>query len=302
MNWFWIALAAPALWGLVNHVDKYIISKYFVGRGVGSLVLFTSLSGFIFGIFILIFNPAVLHFRMLDALVIGINGALLVAAFIPYLHALEDEDASMITALYQLIPVFAYFLALIFLGEHLTTKQIVASLLVVVGSITISLDISSNMRLKAKPFFLMLLSAFMLAVNALVFKIIALDQNFWGTAFWEYAGGTIFGLILFLFVRLYREQFLATIARSRIKVLGLNSFSELLNIFAKLLANYASLLAPLALVWVVNGFQPLLVFLYGIILTLFFPQISKESLEGKIIIQKIISIVLIFAGVFYLLV
>ena len=301
MEWFWIALAAPAIWGLVNHVDKYIISKYFTGKGVGSLVLFTSLSGFIFEIFIAIFDPSVLHFGVLPALIIAINGAILVASFIPYLHALEDEEASMVTALFQLIPVFGYFLALIFLNEHLNTKQIVASLLIVIGSVVISLDLRERMRLKAKPFLLMTLSAFMIAVNALIFKIIALEENFWGTAFWEYTGGTIFGLFLFIFIKLYRTQFLATIAKSRFKVLTLNAFSELLNIFAKLLANFASLLAPLALVWVVNGFQPLLVFVYGILLTLLLPQVSKETLDRKTIVQKLISIGIIFVGVYLLL-
>jgi drug/metabolite transporter (DMT)-like permease len=301
MQWFWIALAAPALWGLVNHVDKYIISKYFTGKGVGSLVLFTSLSGFIFSIFIVAFDPSVLHFGTLAAIVIAINGTLLVASFIPYLHALEREDASMITALFQLIPIFGYFLALIFLGEHLTQRQLLASSLVVIGSIVISLDLSGKMRFKSKPFFLMILSAFMIAINALIFKIIALQENFWGTAFWEYVGGTIFGLLLFCFIKLYRTQFLATIAQSRVKVLALNSISELLNIFAKLLANFASLLAPLALVWVVNGFQPFIVFIYGLILTFFFPQISRETIDRKTILQKAFSIVLIFAGVYFLL-
>jgi len=47
MSWFLFALIGPALWALVNHIDKYIISKYFTGRGVGSLVLFTSASGLI---------------------------------------------------------------------------------------------------------------------------------------------------------------------------------------------------------------------------------------------------------------
>jgi drug/metabolite transporter (DMT)-like permease len=294
-------LAAPALWGLVNHVDKYIISKYFTGKGVGSLVRFTSLSGFIFSLFIVGFNPSVLHFNYISAIIIAVSGALLVASFIPYLHALESEEASMVTALFQLIPVFGYFLALIFLNEYLSIRQILASLLIIVGSMLISIDFSERIRLKAKPFFLMTLSAVMIAVNVLIFKIIALESNFWGTAFWEYVGATLFGVFLFTCIKLYRRQFFATIAKSKIKVLGLNFFSELLNIFAKLLANFASLLAPLALVWVVNGFQPLIVFIYGIIITIFLPKIGRETLSRKIIFQKLSSIAIIFIGVFFLL-
>jgi len=301
MNWFWIALAAPALWGMVNHVDKFIISRYFSGKGVGALVIFTSLSGLVASFFILLFNSASISLGAKSAAIISFNGALLVASFIPYLYALEEEDASVITALFQLIPVFGYFLGLIFLGERLTLAQILASLLIITGAVIISLDISGAIHLKIKPLLLMILSAFMLSINALIFKIIAIEENFWGTAFWEYIGGFLFGLLLFLFVGLYREQFIATIQRGKGVVLSLNIIAELLNVCAKLLANFASLLAPLALVWVVNGFQPMLVFIYGLILTLFIPQWGKEKIEQKVLIQKISSIILIFTGVYFLL-
>ena len=62
----------------------------------------------------------------------------------------------------------------------------------------------------------------------------------------------------YLLIGLYFQTFFF---KNKTLVLGLNLFSELLNIAAKLLANFASLLAPLALVWVVNGFQPLIVFI-----------------------------------------
>ncbi len=300
MNWFLIALAAPVLWALVNHIDKYIISRYFTGRGVGSLVLFTALSGAIISIFILIFSPGSLGIGFVSAIIIAINGALLVASFIPYLHALEDEEASYVTALFQLIPVFAYVLGAIFLHEYLTLSQIFASMLIIAGAMIISLDLSHSVRFKVKPFWLMILSTFMLAVNALIFKIVALEGNFWGTAFWEYVGGGIFGLLLFSAYRLYREQFLATIRKSRATILSLNISSELLNVAAKLLANFASLLAPLALVWVVNGFQPFIVFVYGIILTLFIPRWGKENLGKRAVIQKVSAIVIIFVGIIFL--
>ena len=301
MSWFWIALAAPALWGMVNHVDKFIISRYFSGKGVGALVIFTSLSGLIASIFILLFNSAAISLGAKSAIIIAFNGALLVASYIPYLHALEKEDASVITALFQLIPVFGYFLGLIFLGERLTPVQIIASFLIIVGAVVISLDISGSMNLKVKPFLLMALSAFMIAVNALIFKIIAVEENFWGTAFWEYVGAFTFGLLLFLFVRLYRKQFVETVRRGKGMIFSLNIFAELLNVCAKLLANFASLLAPLALVWVVNGFQPMLVFVYGLLLTLFIPQWGKEKIERKVLVQKIASITLIFTGAYFLL-
>jgi drug/metabolite transporter (DMT)-like permease len=77
MNWFLIALIGPVLWALVNHIDKYIISKYFTGRGVGSLVLFTSASGLIISLVILVFGFNQIFIGPIGALVIAINGAIL---------------------------------------------------------------------------------------------------------------------------------------------------------------------------------------------------------------------------------
>lgn len=300
MNWFLISLIGPLLWALVNHIDKYIITKYFSGRGVGSLVLFTSASGLLISLFILLFRFNSIFIDVSSAFLIAINGAILVASFIPYLHALEDEEASWASSLFQLIPVYGYFLALIFLGEKLSVIQLFASVLVIIGAILISLDFSGKFKFKAKPFWLMSLSSFMIALNALIFKIVALDSNFVGVAFWEYIGGGVFGLALFSFFRLYREQFLATIAKSRLTVLSINLTSELLNIGAKLAANFASLFAPLVLIWVVNGLQPLIVFIYGVIITIFLPFLGKERLDIRTILQKIIAMIIMLTGIYLL--
>ncbi|MBX4198974.1 EamA family transporter [Candidatus Parcubacteria bacterium] len=297
MHWFFIALAAPALWSVSNHIDKFVISNYFSGKGVGSLVLFTALGGSLVAILIAIFSNASFNLGSAHILVIALSGAILVAAFIPYLHALEIDEASYVTALFQMIPVFGYVLAFLFLGENLSVAQTIGSALIIGASIFMSLDLSEHIRIRMKPLLLMMLSSLMISLNALLFKVIALDESFWGTAFWEYVGAGVFGLLLFVLYPLYRTQFLATLTRSRFTVLGLNTFSECLNIGAKLLANFASLLAPLALVWVVNGFQPLIVFLYGVILTLFIPKWGTENLSAKVILQKLTGMAVIFVGV-----
>lgn len=64
--------------------------------------------------------------------------------------------------------------------------------------------------------------------------------------------------------------------------------------------NFATLLAPLALVWVVNGFQPFFVLLYGVIITLFFPKFGTESLLKKHLVQKVVAILIMFVGVLLL--
>jgi hypothetical protein len=47
MQWFLLALIAPALYAVSNHIDKYLVEKYlsrdkFKQEDVGSLILFST--------------------------------------------------------------------------------------------------------------------------------------------------------------------------------------------------------------------------------------------------------------------
>jgi hypothetical protein len=146
----------------------------------------------------------------------------------------------------------------------------------------------------------MFLASFLVALNGLIFKYVAIQENFWTTSFWEYIGFAVLSIIFLVFVKSYREQFLLVIKNNKRVVLGWNTINEVLNIIAKIVMNFATLLAPLALVWVVNGFQPFFVLLFGIIITLFFPHFRKETLLKKHLAQKVIAILIMFAGIYLL--
>jgi len=301
MNWFIIALAAPVLWAVTNHIDKYLINKYFRNGGVGSLIIFSSLIGIFVLPFILIIHPAVFAIKPILALLIIANGSLYVLGLLPYLYALAEDEASIVVPLFQTIPVFSYLLAFFVLGERLTSIQIIASLLIILGAITLSLDLNQKkIKFKKKVFWLMFLASFLIALNGLIFKYVAIQENFWTTSFWEYIGFAVLSIVLLLFVRSYRDQFLLVVKNNKRAVLGWNTANEVLNIIAKIIMNFATLLAPLALVWVVNGFQPFFVLFFGIIIALFFPHFSKENLLKKHLAQKIVAILIIFIGVYLL--
>ena len=103
-----------------------------------------------------------------------------------------------------------------------------------------------------------------------------------------------------VFVKSYREQFINVMKTNRVVVLSLNGANEILNIIAKVSFNFASLLTPITITWIVNGFQPLFVFGYGVILTLFLPKIVKEDIGRKSLIQKILAILVMFIGTYFL--
>lgn len=301
MNWFFIALLAPALWSATNHIDKFLISKYFKGMSTGALILFSSIAGMFVLPFILAFHSNVLNIEPLNALIIIGLSLISLLTLYTYFYALRKDEASIVVPLFQTIPIFSYILGYFVLGETLTVKQILAAILVIVGAIAISLDITDKKpKLKSEVFLVMLLSSFLVALGGLLFKVVAIQADFLTTSFWAYVGDALVGIFMFTFIKSYRQQFLGVFKQNRITVISINVLNELLNIIAVMCIRFATLLAPLALVWLVNGFQPFFVFAYGVILTLFFPNLGSESLIKKHLIQKVLAIIVMFIGTYFI--
>lgn len=302
MNWFLIGLIPPALWSITNHIDKYLLSKYFKGGGVGALMVFSSLVGLLLLPFIYLFNPNVFNISLLNAGLIVVDGFFYVLATLPYFYALQKDEASIVVPLFQLMTPLSYLLAYFILGETLTTLQITASILIIMGAVGLSFETAKGkiLRIKMEVLGLMFLSSLLYTINFLFFKFFALKTGFWITAFWEYVGFAVFAALLLLFVKSYKEQFIDVMKKNKTAVIGLNGLNELINIIAKISFNFASLLTPITLIWVVNGTQPFFVFLYGVFLTLFFPKIAKESLSKEHLIQKILSIIIMGIGTYLL--
>lgn len=297
MNWFLIALVAPFLWAITNYIDKYLVSRYVKDGGAGALMIFSSLIGvFVFPL-IAIFYPGVINIELPYAALLMLSGGIYVIAILPYYYALREDNTSVVVPLFQTIPVISYILAFFFLGETLSLKQILASLLIIFGAIIISLDLSEGKnKFKHKVFWLILLSSFFYSLNVFLFKFIAIKSDFWTTSFWEYVGFAMTALIFLFFVKSYRNQFFKILKKNASFVLSINFINEFLNIIGKMILNFVSLLIPLALTWVINGFQPVFVLIIGILLAIIFPKITNESLCKRHILQKVFAIFIMFIG------
>jgi uncharacterized membrane protein len=123
MRYFY-ALLGPAIWALPNHFDKSLLGRFFKADAAGPvLVVFTGFAGIIVAITILLFGPAVFTLAPWRALFVMGAGMLLVASDIPYMIAMQRDEASIIASLYRLAPLFVFLLSCIALGESLQPKQ-----------------------------------------------------------------------------------------------------------------------------------------------------------------------------------
>lgn len=301
MSWY-LAFLAPLLWATSNHLDKYILGRYLKGANSSVMAIFAGLVGILFSIGILIIAPhSVFTIGVLNAVIIILNGALLIVAYVPYYAALNKEDASAVVPIYQSIPIFSFILGYFALGESVGLIHIIAGICIIVGSFFISVDFDkSGLHFKGKVLALMLLSSALIALHFLIFKFIALEETYWTTVFWEYIGASLVGVFFLVFMRQHRTQFMNVLKVNSVGIIFLNVLNEIINIVGKLLVNYASLLVPVVIVSLTNGLHPLFVFLIGLGLTLFFPSVSTEKIGRKHIVQRGIAIVILFIGTYLL--
>jgi drug/metabolite transporter (DMT)-like permease len=302
MSWFFIALINPLAHALVNHFDKYLISRFVKGSSVGVLIVFSSLFAVVALPVLFVINPNVFtQVTANQALILILNGALLMVAVLFYLYALEDDEASYVAPLFQLIPVFGFLFGYFILGEILTQSQLWAAALIVIGSMALTLELSgARPKIKSKVALLMVGSSVCYAANAVIFKLIAVEQGFTGSLFWDMGGKVLFGIFLLLTITSYREQFINLIRSTKYSLICLNMVNEVLGLIGEIALVLAVLFAPVALVQAVGGLQPLFVLVIGMILTLFFPRFGKETLTARHLTQKFISIGIITVGVYLL--
>lgn len=302
MHWILVALVAPLIWSFLNHADKYLISKYSNNAGVAGLAIFSSL----FAVFALpviyIIDSTVFSLPAVSTIAITISGILLAFCVFLYLHALDHDDTSHVVPFWFLTPMFAYVLGIIFLGEYIHGGKVLGSIITLVGALILSLEFDKGVKVKKAVTILMVFSSMSVAGSDTIFKYFVNHASFSQAIFWNQVGFVIFGVAL-LSIKKYRSDFRNVLKMKSLQIVSINVIGELGQTIAVVVNTYALLLAPIALVTLVNyTFQPLFVFIIGILITRFFPKIAQEHLTRRHITQKVVSMVIMSIGVYLIMI
>ncbi|MFA6301046.1 MAG: EamA family transporter [Candidatus Paceibacterota bacterium] len=299
MHWILLAFVSPLLLALVNHVDKYMLEKYFKDGGVGALMVFSSLAGVLVLPVAWFFSTEnIFGMPILFMIILTVLGILSALAVFAYLFALEDEEVTVVVPFFQTIPIFFLILGYFFLGETITTLQVIGMLVIIAGSIILSLELDevNSYRFKKKAVTLMLVSSFLFSFNGIIFKKIALESSFWTSIFWENFGLFITGLFIFIFIKNYRKRFLWVFKENKGKIMTLNITAEILVLISNLCVQFALIMAPVALVSLADSYQPIFVLFWAFLFYFVSPKIFEEKIKRKNLIKEIVSILIICIG------
>jgi len=298
MSWLVFAFSGPVLWAISTHLDKYLVEEYFKHSDVAVLLLFTAFMGLLALPFIVLYGPgAVFGLAAGSMALIMLAGILYMGAMLLYLRALQSEEASVVSPFFQAAPLFGYVLGYLVLGEVLSIRQMAGGVSIIVGTLIVSIRFGRKAQVfKARLAMLMVACGFTLALSALIFKIFAIEVEFWTTTFWMFVGEAVFGGAL-LAIASYRRQFVAVLRANMTALLTINGSNELINLGGGLGSRYALMFAPLSVVQAISGTTTLFVFAIGVALSVLFPRLAQETLSWRDLAQKGAAALCVAAGV-----
>lgn len=298
-----LPIIASFFWALTNIVDKHLISNYAKDQKVGALVIFSSIIGIPFAfIFFILAKGNINSLDISQKLILITSGLLYISAIIPYLNALKDESVSTIAPLFLLTPFTSVILGWIFLNETLILIQIIGLLLIILGSMIINFDedefANKKLKIKFKPIILMFIASIFMSMNYILFKFVTVDTEFWTGIFWQNIGMVIFGLLSFIFVKSYRNDFNHMFASYKTKIFPFNTINEIFTIVGDLAFNFSLLLMPVVIAdTIAQGFQPVMILFIEFFVIYFIAKNNADKIDfRKTLNKKWISIMIMITG------
>ncbi len=295
MPWILFAIIANVLFAVSNLFDKFLIEKRI--RDPLALTVFGGWIDLLFALAIVLMHGLSI-IGPWQAAVLLLSGVFVELALLPYFKALSLEDASRISPLFQSMPVFVLLLSYLFLRETLTFRQVLGFVLILSGSFIVSMQKTGAgiFRIR-KAFWWVLLASMLWALPAVMFKFVVVKQNFWDGLAWEFFGVAIGATILFF---LYRTRVIAQVKDIHTGTWAILNINELVYIVGRVSNFYAITLGLVSLVAVLGGTIPLFVFLFGLALSVWFPEIIKEDITRASLVTKIAAILFVASGLWFI--
>lgn len=321
MSWFVLTIISYLLLAIVNLGDKFIVDKILKDGRVYAFIV-GALSALVF-----VVAPWFLKWPGLPLFLINIiAGALFIFALWTMYEALRVGEASRVVVVVgSIIPLFTIIFSLIFFKESFNLNQWVGMFFLLIGMIIMSFVVSRRKKwfdffkrtssvfsggYKKKWIFLSILSALLYSLFFIITKYAYSSQEFLSAFIWTRLGGLIVAL-LFLIDKDSRQLIFKNFKKKPkrinlniVKKKKPNNFlvvgNQALGSVAFLLQNYAVYLGPVAIINALQGVQYAFLLILGIFLTIFFPKVLKEDISKKTLIKKIIAIILIGIGLYFM--
>jgi hypothetical protein len=218
-------------------------------------------------------------------------------ASIPYLYALEDEDAHAFTPVFLVAPVMVALLGYIFLGETLTLAQAVGGV-VVIGGAAASMTDWHRLHFKARPFWLIVLCMAIYAVYVILLRSVAPDVHWLHATFWLCMGWAALSGLVIVVSGATRRLLIAKIRATRGAIFSSTVFQETADVAANSARTVALGFAavPVAVTDLLGGFEIVFALVFGAMAARIMPSVFTFTLTRRELLYKIACFVVMMMG------
>ena len=299
MNWLIIATIGYLLLATEIIFDKFLLSS----KRVSHPVIYAFYSGAT-APFALILAPLGFHgIGFLEIIFRFISGIIFIYGMFALFYALSKSEASRVTPVVgAVIPMIIFFLAFIFLGEHLGLREIWGLMVLIIGGLCISYDFHSDIKGIFKGFYWCILAGILLSISATMNKSFYSHDNFWDVYIWTRMGAFL-GVLTFFLIPQWRKKIVSSLAKFK-NPQKEHQQSAVIYVSARITGGIGSAVkegaASIASVTIINALvstEYVFIFIMGLLFSLRFPRIFQEKRDAKNIVQKILAIILITIGI-----
>lgn len=299
--WILVAIAAYFLLALVVVIDKYLLEG-----PLPNPKLYAFAIGLFGGAAFVLIPFGFLEFPQTPIILLGLaSGFLQVLAILALFSGLKRFEASrIIPAIGGLLPIFTMLFTSIVGKSVFEAFSILAFVLLVGGSILVSIERSAFITVKSLSY--AFVAAFLFSLFVVSSKFVYEAQPFLSGLVWIAAGGVMAALSLLVISGDLRTALQEALAKKGKTKKALSPFvivlfgsNQAFGAAGFVLQNWAVALAPFALIAFVNALEGIkYVFVFGMttLLSVTFPKIVQERLDSKTIAQKLVAIALIGVG------
>ena len=285
------ALGSAIFHGGANILDSYFSNSIF--KRLATIIFIWSLLNIAFLpiVFILDF-PSIISLKLLP-IIIAIAATEVLYQF-PYYWALRTTDTSVAASLFSFgdlfVPLFAFFIV----GEQLAGLQYIGFFMVIIASITLSLDFK---KFKVNTaLFLMVGVSLLLALQTVLYKYLFEQGTRWGTATtWVAIVQIVIASSLLLYKK-NRQDFpnIVTIIKKSGWMLLL---IQVLTWGGEAAGNLSLLIIPASVMHGITATQPIFVLIFAIIFAKRLPVLFREETDRKSITKKLLLFAVMIAGI-----
>ncbi len=297
LAWFFFAIISTFLWAIAAIILKFVRVKYI--KSATSYILITSPMALI-GLFLLFFGRLKIP-STTNIIYIFITAVIGLGAYWIYIASLREEEISRIIILYNAVPLVTLILATIFLKETLTLKDYLAFPLIIIGSTLISIKKIKKRYILSKGIILVLISVFLYGIQALILKLVS-DVDYTSLIILRWFAMLLIAVLIFMASPLIRDKVKHTIKQLNKKKLFLIYTAEALGMIGFIFFYLAIQRGSVSLVSLIDGTTSLFVIILATLISIFMPHILKEEITKKTMSLKIISALLMIAGLYLIVI